>query len=135
MHPKPSEQKMADLPKDRICESTPPFYRTGVDYFGPICVKIFRRRIKRWGCIFTCLNTRAIHLEVAPSLETDDFINVLERFINRRRNPKLIRSDCGSNFKGANKELKTELKRLDIIKINDRLRRKPIEWRFNPPEV
>lgn len=76
---KPSQVKMADLLEDRITMSTPPFFYTGVDYFGPIMVKIRRSHDKRWGCIFTCLTTRAVHLEVAPSLESDDFINVLER--------------------------------------------------------
>ncbi|XP_066925079.1 uncharacterized protein [Clytia hemisphaerica] len=81
LNAKPSFTKMANLPEDRITVSTPTFYHTGVDYFGPILVKVLRSRVKRWGCIFTCLTTRAIHLEVAPSLESDDFINVLERFI------------------------------------------------------
>ncbi|XP_066914820.1 uncharacterized protein [Clytia hemisphaerica] len=124
---------MGHLPEDRIIVSTPTFYHTGVDYFGPILVKVLRSRVKRWGCIFTCLTTRAIHLEVAPSLESDDFINVLEHFICRRGSPKLIRSDCGTNFKGANNELKKELERMDS-KIDRSLRRQSIEWEFNPPE-
>ncbi|XP_066933479.1 uncharacterized protein [Clytia hemisphaerica] len=134
LNAKPSFTKMANLPEDRITVSTPTFYHTGVDYFGPILVKVLRSRVKRWGCIFTCLTTRAIHLEVAPSLESDDFINVLERFICRRGSPKLIRSDCGTNFKGANNELKKELERMDSAKIDQSLRRQSIEWDFNPPE-
>ncbi|XP_066933480.1 uncharacterized protein [Clytia hemisphaerica] len=126
---------MANLPEDRITVSTPTFYHTGVDYFGPILVKVLRSRVKRWGCIFTCLTTRAIHLEVAPSLESDDFINVLERFICRRGSPKLIRSDCGTNFKGANNELKKELERMDSAKIDQSLRRQSIEWDFNPSRI
>ena len=78
---KPHNTKMSSLPTDRL-EVTAPFSNTGVDYFGPITVKILRSRRKRWGCIFTCLTTRAVHLEVAPSLETDDFLNVFERFVN-----------------------------------------------------
>ena len=108
---KPSQVKMADLPEYRITMSTPPFFYTGVDYFGPIMVKIRRSHDKRWGCIFTCLTTRAVHLEVSPSLESDDFINVLERFICRRGCPNTIRSDCGTNFKGATDELKLELEK------------------------
>ena len=131
---KPSFTKMADLPVDRITISTPTFYHTGIDYFGPITVKVLRSRVKRWGCIFTCLTTRAVHLEVSPSYDSDDFINVLERFICRRGMPNLIRSDCGTNFKGANTELKKELERMDNAKINENLRRKSIHWEFNPPE-
>ena len=134
LNAKPSFTKMADLPEDRITMSTPTFYHTGVDYFGPIIVKVLRSRVKRWGCIFTCLTTRAVHLEVAQSLESDDFINMLERFTCRRGSPHFIRSDCGTNFKGANNELKKELERMDSAKIDECLRRQSIHWDFNPPE-
>lgn len=73
-------------------------------------------------------------MEVAPSLDSDDFINVLERFVCRRGNPKLIRSDCGTNFKGASNELKKEIERMNHLKIDASLRRKSIQWEFNPPE-
>lgn len=134
MKAKPTFTKMANLPEDRISTATPPFYHTGVDYFGPILVKVLRSRVKQWGCLFTSLTTRAVHLEVAPSLETDDFINVLERFICRRGSPKIIRSDCGTNFKGASSQLKKELEHMNHLKIDESLRRRQITWKFNPPE-
>ena len=68
---------MAKLPEDRITPHEPPFTYVGVDYFGPIEVKQGRRRVKRWGCLFTCLTVRAIHLEVEHSLNTDSMINAL----------------------------------------------------------
>ena len=129
------ENKMANLPKDRVTIAEPPFYNTGIDYFGPIMVKILRSRVKRWGCIFTCMATRAVHLEVAPSMETDDFLNVLERFINRRGCPKMIRSDNGSNFKGAKSELDKELEKMNQLEIDAFTQRKNIEWKFNTPEA
>ena len=132
---KPSQIKMADLPPDRITVGAPTFFHTGVDFFGPIQVKVLRSKVKRWGCIFTCLVTRAIHLELSPSLESDDFINTLQRFTNRRRNPNLIRSDCGTNFKGATNELRKEIEKMDQMKISKSLQQKEIEWRFNPPEA
>ena len=131
----PSQTKMADLPTDRIAIAEPPFFNTGVDYFGPILVKVLRSQVKRWGCIFTCLSTRAIHLEVAPSLQTDDFLNVLRRFINRRGCPKTIRSDCGTNFKGANNFFKQENELMNTTDIQHYATQNNIEWIFNPPEA
>lgn len=78
------EQKMADLPKDMLIPDLPPFSHVGVDYFGPIEVKRGRTMLKRYGVIFTCLASRAIHLEVAHSLDTDSCINAFRRFISRR---------------------------------------------------
>ena len=102
----PMQQKMADLPPSRIVPGEPPFSHVGVDYFGPFCVKRGRSRVKRYGVIFTCLVVRAVHVEVAHSLNTDSFINALRRFIARRGRPKEIRSDNGTNLTSAERELK-----------------------------
>ena len=66
---------MANLPKDRL-EEVAPFTYSAVDYFGPFCIKKGRKELKRYGVIFTCMPTRAIHLETATSLTTDTFLNV-----------------------------------------------------------
>ena len=81
--------KMADLP---------PFSLVGIDYFGSFMVKQGRSQVKRYGCIFMCLTVRAVHIEIAHSLETDSFINALRRFITRRGKPVLVRTDNGSIF-------------------------------------
>lgn len=60
---------------------------------------------KRWGAIFVCMNSRAVHLELARSLETDDFMLVLMRLLNHRGHVKEIHSDNGTNFVGADKEI------------------------------
>ena len=86
----PKNQRMADLPPDRLAANTRPFSNTGVDCFGPFLVKRGRAQEKRYGCIFTCLVTRAIHIEVLSSLEADSFINGIMRFSSRRGFPELF---------------------------------------------
>ena len=46
---------MAALPGYRLKPFHPAFTYTGVDFFGPFNVTIFRRKVKRWICIFTCV--------------------------------------------------------------------------------
>lgn len=126
-------QKMADLPVDRVTPNKPPFTYVGVDCFGPFMVKQGRSLVKRYGCVFTCLTVRAVHLEVANSLDTDSFINALRRFVCRRGPPEIIRSDNGSNFVGAERELSKAVKGLNQAQIAEHFRQKEITWVFNPP--
>ena len=129
----PVSQFMGDLPKDRVTPNEAPFTRVGVDYFGPFLVKRARSELKRYGCIFTCLATRAIHIEVSHTLETDSFINALQRFIARRGEPIEIRSDNGTNFTGAQVELRRALEEWNQTQIDDFLRKRDVQWIFNPP--
>lgn len=129
----PSEQKMADMPKERIRPDLPPFTHVGVDYFGPIDVKRGRAVVKRYGVIFTCMASRAVHLEIAYSLNTDSCINAIRRFICRRGQVTTLRSDNGTNFVGAERELREALAAIDHSKIHSALLKKGIDWSFNPP--
>lgn len=70
-------QKMADLPNCRVDDTLPPFSYTGVDFFRPFLIKRRRTEVKLYGVIFTCMASRAVHLEVANSLSSDQFINVM----------------------------------------------------------
>ena len=130
---------MGEIPEERLSISEKPFSSTGIDYFGPFLVKYAKhtRRNsalnKRYGVIYTCLTTRAIHLELAGDLSTDSFILSLRRFIARRGHVKVIRTDNGSNFIGAAAEIKEKLKQIDHKNISNFLSMKDIEWRFNPP--
>lgn len=127
------EQKMSDLPVDRILHDLPPFTNTGVDYFGPVEVKKGRSTSKRYGVIFTCMASRAIHLEVAVSLDTDACINALWHFISRRGQVAHLRSDNGTNFIGAERELRESLRALSQENIQGVLAQAGIQWSFNPP--
>ena len=93
----------ADLPKERLAYQSPPFTNIGVDYFGPFYVTIRRTTEKRWGILFTCLTTRAVHVEIVPSMDTSSCVMGVERFVSRRGTPTMLWSDNGTNFIGAEK--------------------------------
>ena len=76
-----------------------------------------------------------MHIEVAHTLEADSFICAYQRFVSRRGKPKEIFSDNGTNFTGAERELREALVRLDQAKIYDSLRSNDVQWSFNPPEA
>jgi hypothetical protein len=130
---KPLVQKMADLPEVRVQPNKPPFSAVGVDCFGPFYVKIGRSEVKRYGCIFTCLSSRAIHLEKICNMDTDSFINALRRFISRRGPPEKIYSDNGTNFVGAKVELEKNLQQINELLVQRFCLKKKIDWTFNPP--
>lgn len=130
----PKVPQMADLPKARLRIFRPPFFSTGVDCFGPFIVKIGRRNEKRWGVIFKCLTTRAIHLDLLNSLDTDAFLLALRRFIARRGKPAEIISDQGTNFKGADRELQTAFKELEP-QLQQQLANYQVDFKFNPPNA
>ena len=92
-----------------------------------------KTRAKRYLCPFTCLATRAVHLEMAYALDTDSFINAFSRMVTRRRTPKYVLSDNGTNFVGAERELRELVEALDQKKIASKTTREyDIEWKFNP---
>lgn len=129
----PQNQQMANLPASRVTPEEPPFSRVGVDYFGPFFIKRARSELKRYGCLFTCLTTRAIHLEVSNTLDTDSFINALQRFIARRGQPIEMRSDNGTNFVGGLRELRRAIDEWNHQQISDHLLQGNVKWIFNPP--
>ena len=127
------EQKMADLPVDRLTPDQPPFTSVGIDYFGPFQVKRGRSLVKRYGVIFTCLAIRAVHIEVSHSLDTDSFLLALRRFIARRGQVKEIRSDNGTNLSSGEKELRESINAWNQEKIHENLLQRNVKWSFNPP--
>ena len=134
---KPGTQVMAPLPTARITPTNPPFTFVGVDYFGPLMVRQGRSLVKRYGCLFTCLTMRAVHIEIAHSLDAESFLCAFSRFIARRGQPKEVYSDNGTNFTATQSVLKEEFEKLQAKSsqslIKDRLRKQYIEWHFNPP--
>ena len=129
----PCSQKMAALPPERVIADLPPFTNVGVDYFGPMNVVQGRSTVKRYGCLFTCMASRAVHIEVAGSLDTQSFLAALSRFISRRGKPAKIFSDNGTNFTSADKELRSLVEAWNQAAIHESLLQRQIEWHFIPP--
>ena len=90
-------------------------------------------QLKRYGCIFSCLTIRAVHIELAHSLDTDSFINTLRRFIARRGKPVLLRTDNGTNFVSGKKEFRTCIQKWNRQRIHEYLLQQEVGWIFNPP--
>ena len=133
MYGKPMSQQMADLPEDRVSEA-PPFAYCGIDCFGPFTTKDARRSQKRYGLIITCLASRAVHIELLDDMTTDSFINALRNVIAIRGAIRMIRSDRGTNFVGASRELRRAWEELPKNELQSRLKREYLcEWIFNPP--
>ncbi|XP_034386287.1 uncharacterized protein LOC117729388 [Cyclopterus lumpus] len=129
---------MASLPADRL-STEPPFTNVGLDVFGPWSVSSRRTRggyshSKRWAVIFTCMSVRAVHIEVIESLDTSSFINALRRFLAVRGPVNHIRSDRGTNFVGACKELKIP-SNIDNTTVKAYLSGQGCSWTFNPPHA
>ncbi|KAJ8365140.1 hypothetical protein SKAU_G00139710 [Synaphobranchus kaupii] len=132
-------QQMADLPAERL-QTDPPFSYVGLDVFGPWEITTRRTRggqarSKRWAVMFTCMCTRAVHIEVIESMSSSSFINALRRFFSIRGPAKQLRSDCGTNFVGASKELKLDPPSLGETSVEDYLLDKKCTWVFNPPHA
>lgn len=131
-------QRMANLPIERV-NTEPPFTYVGTDVFGPWSISARRTRgglvnDKRWAVLFTCLTIRAVHIEVIETMETSCFINALRRFIAIRGPVKQIRSDRGTNFVGACRELNIP-SNLDEGKVKRFLAQQGCSWIFNPPHA
>jgi len=134
------EYKMADLPPVRVTEALP-FANTGIDFCGPFYIKEKkyrnRTRIKAYVCVFVCLTIKAVHFELVSDLSSDGFIAALRRFVARRGLPNHVYSDNGTNFVGANSQLKEMYALFNSERHKERINRfsneHRITWHFIPP--
>lgn len=129
----PKNPQMAKLPRARVASYVAPFTFTGIDFFGPMLVTVNRHKEKRYGCLFTCLTIRAVHIEVAHSLTTSSCILAIRNFIARRGIPHEFYSDNGTNFVGAERELRETLVDVDSNEFVKAFTTTTTKWNFNPP--
>lgn len=132
-------QLMGQLPSAR---ATPcrPFKRSGLDYAGPFQIRTSKGRghhaYKGYICLFVCMSTRAVHLEVVSDLTAKAFIQAFKRFVGRRGHCQDIWSDNGTTFTGAATELKkmltSELAGM-FAAVAESLAANGTTWHFIPP--
>ena len=132
----PMQQQMAPLPASRIDDPT--CYRVvACDLFGPLNIKRFENSQKTfskvWGCVFTCLHSRGVHLELLNSQSTEAFLDAFRKFSARKGLPSIIYSDNGTNFKAAEKELKALFKSVNWKTVQDSARKRGVQWIFSTP--
>jgi hypothetical protein len=131
---------MGQLPATRVTPSRP-FLHSGVDYAGPFTVKTWRGRAaktyKSYIVLFVCFSTSAIHLEVATDYSTDGFLAAYKRFTGRRGICATLSSDCGTNFVGADAELRKLFSQAseESTQIANLLANDGTTWKFNPPSA
>ena len=134
-----SQQLMGELPPTRV-QPARPFLTTGVDYAGPISLRLGSPRskvlTKGYIVIFVCFVIKAIHIEVVTSLTTEAFLAALRRFIARRGRPRTIYSDNGTNFRGASNQMHHIYTMLQsspqMATIQDFLSKEGCDWKFIP---
>lgn len=130
---------MGNLPSTRT-EQNSVFKNVGIDYAGPFSIKTHKLRgfkiIKCYIALFVCMSTKALHLELVSDLTTDAFIATFRRFIGRRGKPLVVYSDNGTNFVGADREIKRLNEFLKSKQLHNTIANTfnvdNIEWKFIP---
>ena len=108
---------------------TTPFQVVGVDYAGPVKYRVSRNREgKAYIVLYACSLSRALYLELTKTMETEEFISTLKRFIARKGRPEKIYSDNGRTFVGAAKWLRNVIQ---DERLHDFLAKLNINWQFN----
>ena len=118
----------------------PPFTSTGADFAGPFTLQKGHTRrpvwVKGYVCLFVCLTTRSIHLELVMDLTMESFMAALRRFVARRGKQALILTDNGTNFVGAKRELEDVQQLLSTLQsqesVSQYLTDSNIIWSHSP---
>lgn len=139
---KPLSQQMGPLPSYRTTPASP-FTRTGIDFAGPVYIKqgTTRKpvRVKTYICLFICMTTKAVHIELCHDLTTEAFIQAFKRFKSRRGIPMQVYSDNGTNFIGAKSEIEDLQRMFEQQKtkqaISHLVTDSKIKWHYTPPRA
>ena len=84
-------------------------------------IKEGQKELKWYGCLFTWLTSRAVHIKTTNYLEADSFNQALRRFIARCGPIREIRSNNWTKFVGAKTELQQTVDEIENEQIRSRL--------------
>lgn len=120
-----------DLPMERV-SLDPPFAHTGLDFIGPLYIHNGKSSKEKGSdkvyiCLFTCASTRAIHLELTPSLSVESFLLAFRRFVNRQGLPVTLLSDNAKTFRSASKDIRKIIQSDEVMRY---LTDNRITWNF-----
>ena len=116
------------LPSERVSED-PPFTHVGLDFAGPLNIvnEHADGSSKVYVCLFTCVSTRAVHLELCKGLVVQDFLLAFRRSASQRGLPATITSDNAKTFKSSRKEIRRITRSNEVLRylVNQRF-----SWNF-----
>ncbi|KAL6737581.1 hypothetical protein Aduo_011210 [Ancylostoma duodenale] len=120
-------------PIQRVTPPQYPFQRMGMDFFGPMQYRSESNIIEKyWMLLFTCLNSRAIYVDIVLNMTTQSVLHVLRRFIATIGCPTWIVCDNALSFKKV-AECYSSLPNPDIDKdIIDYCTKRRIQVKFIP---
>lgn len=101
----------------------------------PIMAALPKCRTDTYVYPFTCMTTRAVHIELASKLDTDAFLLCFMNFQNRRGKVSHLYSDNGTNFIGAERELRSLVDQINSKMETGQAIKLELEWHFNPPKA
>lgn len=139
--PEECQPFMGNLPDYRVQPAVKAFLHTGMDMGGPFYITMSRHRgvksQKAYLCLFICMSTKALHLELVSDLTTAAFMAALKRFLARRGPVLYLYSDNGTNYIGAKNQLDELYSLLNSRDYNsamqNELNSQKIKWKFSVP--
>ena len=72
---------------------------------------------KRWGFLFKCLTSCAVHVEIVRSVNANSCVMGVELFVSCLGIPTITWSDNGINFVGSEKQLVENIEKKKIVNI------------------
>jgi hypothetical protein len=134
VNPRPLEAIQAPYHENRLKQGSFPFSQVGVDHFGPIDVLPTagaQKYEKRWGVMFFCLSTRAVHQEVVERADVESLIMAFSRFASFRGTPDDVYWDLGRSNVALSEELNRMVEKEREL-LGRRLLDMGINFHFNP---